>query len=57
MIGGNPEEMARVFRSVVRAGTTDAPYAMPYERNLPIYICRSLSVPPADLWQTLRTFI
>jgi len=57
VIGGDQHEMARVFRSVVQAGTTDAPYAMPYERNLPIYVCRGLTVPLSDLWPRLRVFI
>jgi hypothetical protein len=31
-------------------------YCMPYENNMPIYVCLGLRVPPAEIWKNEKTF-
>jgi hypothetical protein len=57
VIGGNYQQMVWLFRSVERVGITDAPYAMPYETNQPIYVLRGLKEPMATLWLSLKRYI
>jgi len=40
--------------SVQRVGTFGAPFAMPYERDRPIYLCRNLVAPLSALWPDLK---
>lgn len=56
-IGGDPEQMAREFESVEQVGVIPGRYAMPYERNLPIHLCRGLRVPLAEAWRGVRFYI
>jgi hypothetical protein len=56
LIGGNRAQMQKQFRSLDRAGTIDAPYAIPYETNQPIYVLRGLKEPLADLWPQLKHY-
>jgi hypothetical protein len=35
----------------------DLKYAMPYERNRPIYIARKFKVPPEEAWAAGKHFI
>jgi 4-amino-4-deoxy-L-arabinose transferase-like glycosyltransferase len=37
-----------------QAATFGTPFAMPYENNRPIYFCRGLSKPLADIWSQLK---
>lgn len=46
-----------LFMSVEKAAEFDHPLAMPYERHVPIYVCRNLRVPMAALWPQLKAFI
>jgi hypothetical protein len=57
VVGGDPEDNARVFREIVRAGTATSKYAMPYEQDMPIYIGRGLKIPLRELWPQLRHYI
>jgi hypothetical protein len=57
VIGGNEEQMSREFESVERVGLIRGSHAMPYERDLPIHLCRKLRVPLADAWRGARSFI
>jgi hypothetical protein len=56
VIGGNRKQMEGLFHGVVPAGRIDAPYAMPYETDLPIYILRGAKVPLPTLWPRLKHF-
>lgn len=57
IVGGEEGDNRRVCGSLERAGTTHCGYCIPYENHLPIYVCRGLSVPVADLWPQLKRFI
>jgi len=49
-IGGDVEDYHELFETVERAGTITSQYAMPYENNLPIYVCRNLKELPEGFW-------
>lgn len=51
---GNYEEY---FEEVVPVDTVRSEYSMPYESNLPIFLCRKLKVPIEELWPRLRFYI
>jgi len=56
-IGGVRESLERFFDDVREAATVESRYAMPYETNLPIYICRGLKVPLREAWRLGKKFI
>jgi hypothetical protein len=57
IVGGSAEDHARVFESVEHVATHSHPYVMPYENDLPIFICRNLKVPLRELWPQTKSFI
>ena len=57
VIGGNAEDHRQAYREVVEAARHTNTYAMPYESDLPIYLCRGLKVKIADLWPRVRDYI
>jgi hypothetical protein len=57
IIGGDEPDNAAWFDSLERVGTWDAPYAMPYERGLGIFIGRGFRYPPKEAWPKLKHFI
>jgi hypothetical protein len=56
VIGGNRKEMEGQFDSVTPVAVTDAPYAMPYENHLPIYVLRGAHKPLSAMWPDLKHF-
>ncbi len=54
IIGG--EENEKHFDSVVVAGVSDHPYAMPYERRKPVYIGRGFRYDIREVWGSLKDF-
>jgi 4-amino-4-deoxy-L-arabinose transferase-like glycosyltransferase len=56
VIGGNLAQVKSQFDTVEQAGFIDAPYAMPYETNQPIYVLRGSKIPFAALWPTLKAY-
>jgi hypothetical protein len=56
IIGGREEDHRRVFDEVVPSGTHRTRYAMPYENNLTIYICRGLRVPLHEAWARSKNY-
>ena len=50
---GDKEEL---FEYVTEMGTVHSTYAIPYENNLKIYLCRNLKQPVEELWPTLKSF-
>ena len=57
VIGGEAEDHLQSFERVEQAGTVPhAPYAMPYEQDLPIFVCRGLRMPVADLWPRTKHY-
>ncbi len=56
-IGVEPSQWAPIcdsVRTLVRFGTS--PYAMPYERDRPIVLCRGMHPPLAELWPRFKHY-
>ena len=56
VIGGNPADHMQVFDSVEQAGLFTHEYVMPYENNLPIFVCRGLRVTIEEVWPRVKHF-
>ncbi len=56
IIGGNKERCQEVFEEVVEAGRTLCTYCMPYENDLPIFICRKIKQPLKDIWPNVKHY-
>jgi len=54
--GASPEEMRKVYDSVVVAGRMDNPYSMPYERRN-IYLLRGRHKNLTDFWSEVKHYI
>ncbi|RJP73695.1 MAG: phospholipid carrier-dependent glycosyltransferase [Candidatus Zixiibacteriota bacterium] len=51
------EDLQRHYDQVERRGQVYHPYAMPYENNLSVYLCRGLKRPLAKIWPMLKHYI
>lgn len=56
MLGGPIKDKQEVFASVEVAGTASSPWSMPYENDVPVYLCRGLRVPLAEVWEKLKHY-
>lgn len=56
-IGGSKDDYLRTFSQVDEAGSIHSEYAIPYENNLKIFICRGLKLPIKEAWDKARFFI
>ena len=57
VIGGKREDHLKSCDSVVVADIIKSKYAMPYENNLPVFICRKFKLPFSEIWKRVRFFI
>jgi hypothetical protein len=57
VIGGELRDNQQFFESVERVDTLRCEHCMPYERDLPIYLCRKIKIPLAEAWPRLKHFI
>jgi Dolichyl-phosphate-mannose-protein mannosyltransferase len=57
LFGPEAEPLRRYFRSVRQVAVIHNPYAMPLERNLPVYLCRYPVEPLAKLWPRWKLYI
>jgi hypothetical protein len=57
LIGGVTEEILDVYESYSVADTVVCRYCIPYENNLPVYICRGLKVPVEHILSELKIYI
>jgi 4-amino-4-deoxy-L-arabinose transferase-like glycosyltransferase len=55
-VGGNLDRWRPLCGSIETVGMTGDPYAMPYENNRAIFICRGLRMPLDRLWNKLKRF-
>lgn len=56
IIGGRIEDHRRVCTSVEAAGFHSHRYAMPYESDLTILVCRGLRIPLDQAWRAVRHY-
>ena len=57
VIGGKAEDHRSSCGDVTLAAVHRTKYSMPYENNLPIYICRDILRPFKEIWKKARFFI
>ena len=57
VIGGDIKDHEQTFIDVKTAGLIINEFAMPYESDLPIYICKFLKVDLKEVWPTVRFYI
>ena len=55
-LGRDAAGYGRYYGDVRAAGRVDAPYAMPYETGLTIWVLRHPRAPLADLWSALKHY-
>ena len=56
VIGDSAESLARWFHHVKLAAVVRSRYAMPYESNLPVFVCRGLRGRLQDLWPRVKSW-
>ena len=56
IIGGSTKHYADLFRSFESRSRIDAPYAMPYETDKPIYVLRDMKMPLQDYWPQAKAY-
>ena len=56
-VGMSAEDLREVFEDVTPVGRITNPFAMPYEREDPVSICRRPKIPLLDAWARGRHFI
>ncbi|MBI3004809.1 MAG: glycosyltransferase family 39 protein [Ignavibacteriales bacterium] len=56
IVGGDLEDKQEVFENVEVVGVVHSEYAMPYENDLRIYVCRNLKVPLDQMWGRLKHY-
>lgn len=56
VLGGDREDLERRFESVELAGVATCDYCIPYERDLPIYVCRGPLLTIEELWPLTKHY-
>ena len=56
-IGGAQEDYLDFFEEVEQAAMIRCDYCMPYENNLPVYICRKLKRPLEEIWNSIKNYV
>jgi hypothetical protein len=57
IIGGRQEDHRQVYEEVTLFAIHNHPYAMPFENNLPIYICRRPKISLKEIWPRVKSYI
>ena len=55
-IGYTDDELEGLFGSVRHAAVIDHPLAVPWQRSIPVYVCRQPRIPWPELWNSLKRF-
>jgi hypothetical protein len=56
VLGGDRDDLERRFESVEPAGVAGCEHCIPYERDLPIYVCRHLRLTMEELWPLAKHY-
>ena len=56
VVDGEEEDHRKSCADVTVAAVHTCRYCMPYENNMPIYVCRGLRITPAEIWERDKTF-
>jgi hypothetical protein len=55
-LGGTVDDYSDAFSDIRLAGTHTAPFVMPYEDNIPIYVCRKPRLRIKEVWHTTKHY-
>ncbi len=56
VLGGRAEELTGLFESVDQVATSSCRYCIPYENDLPVFICRRSRKPLRELWPLAKQY-
>ena len=56
IVGGNIEDCRSSFEEVDHVAQSHSKYSMPYENNLPIFVCRRLKKPIGEIWPLTKNY-
>lgn len=56
-VGFQRPVLEELCTSVERGATIVSPHAMPYETDLPVYVCRGLKISMPEAWRRLKRFV
>jgi hypothetical protein len=56
IIGGNRNDYEEIFQDVEQVEVISHKYAMPYENNLPVYLCRKGIIPLKKIWPKIKHY-
>ena len=56
IVGGSIENYQNTFEEVDLVGHSENKYSMPYENNLPIFVCRRLKKPMEEIWPLTKSY-
>lgn len=57
VLGSNQEQLQQNFESVEPVTVSRCVYCMPYENNVPVFICRNIRTPLKEIWPRIKSFI
>lgn len=49
-------DKSQLFEEVTDMGVVQSPFAIPYENNLHVFVCRRLKIPVEDLWKKIKNY-
>lgn len=55
-LGGERENYLKYFSRVEQAAVISCRYCMPYENNLPVYVCRNKQISLSEIWESLKHY-
>lgn len=56
VIGDNQKKLDTLFEHVEQGETIHCEYCMPYEDELPVWLCRGLKMPMSELWPSVKVW-
>ncbi len=56
LLGGEMDDHLKYFSQVEQAAVAKCEYCMPYENNLPVYVCRNKKISMSELWESLKHY-
>ena len=56
LLGGERKEYLNHFSRVEQAALVECDYCMPYENNLPVYVCRNKKINISELWGSMKHY-
>jgi hypothetical protein len=57
VVGGNPKDYYAMYEDVEQAAMVNCEYAVPFETDLPVYLCRRPKMTLQQVWPRLKKFI